>query len=57
MNTPPRLLVEPGRIVLGGAWTLAAMLPELSALQRGLAGAGNNVLPCSKHGQTSLTAP
>lgn len=41
MNTPPRLLVEPGRIVLGGAWTLAAMLPELSALQRGLAGAGN----------------
>ena len=29
----PRLQVESGRVLLSGCWTLAAMLPELAALQ------------------------
>lgn len=33
MSTAPRLQVEPGRVVLSGAWTLAALLPDLAALQ------------------------
>lgn len=40
MSTTPRLAVEPGRVVLEGCWTLAAMLPELVSLQRGLDGGG-----------------
>lgn len=37
MSAPPRLLVEPGRVVLSGCWTLAEMLPQLPELQGGLA--------------------
>lgn len=37
MNEPPRLHIESGKIVLSGAWTLAAMLPELTALRTQLA--------------------
>lgn len=37
MNGLPSLRVEPGKILLAGQWTLAAMLPELSELQRQLA--------------------
>ncbi len=33
MNTPPRLHVEPGRVALAGAWTLASLLPDLPQLQ------------------------
>jgi len=33
----PRLQVESGKVVLAGAWTLAAMLPDLAALQTQLA--------------------
>lgn len=36
MNHLPSLQVEPGRIVLAGSWTLAAMLPHLAELQAGL---------------------
>lgn len=31
MSNPPRLLIEPGKVVLSGEWTLAALLPELSS--------------------------
>ena len=31
------MIVEPGRVVLAGSWTLAAMLPQLTELQRQLA--------------------
>ncbi|AXS80398.1 ABC transporter permease [Dechloromonas sp. HYN0024] len=37
MSESPRLLVEPGRVVLSGCWTLAEMLPQLPALQAALA--------------------
>jgi phospholipid/cholesterol/gamma-HCH transport system permease protein len=37
MNDIPSLRVEPGRIVLTGQWTLAAMLPHLADLQGQLA--------------------
>lgn len=37
MNDAPRLQVESGRVILSGQWTLAAMLPELTALQGQLA--------------------
>jgi len=37
VSETPRLLVEPGRVVLSGSWTLAEMLPSLSRLQAGLA--------------------
>jgi len=37
VNSIPSLRVEPGRIVLAGSWTLAAMLPHLPELQGGLA--------------------
>ena len=37
MSFPPSLQVEPGKVVLSGAWTLAEMLPQLSALQAQLA--------------------
>lgn len=37
MTDAPRLHVESGKVVLSGAWTLAAMLPELPALQSQLA--------------------
>ncbi|WP_246181610.1 ABC transporter permease [Dechloromonas hortensis] len=33
MNGIPSLHVEPGKVVLAGQWTLAAMLPELADLQ------------------------
>lgn len=33
MNDSPSLQVEPGKVVLAGTWTLAAMLPELGRLQ------------------------
>lgn len=33
MNDIPSLRVEPGKIVLAGSWTLAAMLPHLEELQ------------------------
>lgn len=36
MSEIPRLRVEPGKVVLSGAWTLAEMLPMLSFLQGGL---------------------
>lgn len=38
MNGAPRLQVESGRVMLSGAWTLAAMLPDLANLQEQLAG-------------------
>ncbi|WP_434516905.1 ABC transporter permease [Dechloromonas sp. ARDL1] len=41
MSDRPRLHVEPGRVVLSGAWTLAEMLPRLSELQDGLTAATN----------------
>jgi phospholipid/cholesterol/gamma-HCH transport system permease protein len=37
VNDIPSLRVEPGRIVLAGTWTLAAMLPQLAGLQAELA--------------------
>jgi len=37
VNDTPRLHIESGKIVLSGAWTLAAMLPELSKLRTQLA--------------------
>lgn len=37
MIESPRLSVEPGRVVLAGCWTLAAMLPQLAELQKQLA--------------------
>ncbi|MCL2636674.1 MAG: ABC transporter permease, partial [Betaproteobacteria bacterium] len=40
MIDAPRLQVESGQAVLSGHWTLAAMLPELAALRRQLAAAG-----------------
>ncbi len=39
MSDHPRLHVEPGRVVLSGAWTLAEMLPILAELQDGLTAA------------------
>lgn len=36
MNSVPSLHVEPGKIVLAGQWTLAAMLPNLADLQQRL---------------------
>jgi phospholipid/cholesterol/gamma-HCH transport system permease protein len=39
MSTAPRLHVESGEIVLAGEWTLAALLPELAAVQAALAAA------------------
>lgn len=41
MIEAPRLQVESGQAVLSGHWTLAAMLPELEALRRQLAAAGD----------------
>lgn len=38
MNEIPSLQVEPGKVVLAGAWTLASMVPHLPELQGGLAG-------------------
>lgn len=49
MSESPRLLVEPGRVVLSGCWTLAEMLPQLSVLQEGLA-------TCSGHDEWDLSA-
>ncbi|MGB2903491.1 MAG: ABC transporter permease [Candidatus Dechloromonas phosphoritropha] len=40
MSNPPRLLIEPGKVVLSGEWTLAALLPELSQLRSRLAMGG-----------------
>ena len=40
MSSLPSLQVEPGKIVLAGHWTLAAMLPELDGLKQQLEGAG-----------------
>ena len=37
MNDPPRLQSEPGKVVLTGEWTLAALLPGLPELQSRLA--------------------
>ena len=37
MNNPPRLQSEPGKVVLTGEWTLAALLPGLPELQSRLA--------------------
>ena len=37
MISAPRLQVEPGSVILSGDWTLAAMLPEIAALQSALA--------------------
>lgn len=37
MNDAPRLQVESGRVVLSGRWTLAALVPNLAALQAQLA--------------------
>lgn len=42
MIDPPRLQVTSGQAVLSGHWTLAAMLPELEALRRQLAAAGED---------------
>lgn len=36
MNSIPSLRFEPGKIVLAGSWTLAAMLPHLAELQAAL---------------------
>ena len=40
MNNPPRLQIEPGKVVLSGEWTLAALLPELPQLQARLTAGG-----------------
>ena len=37
MNPLPRLQVEPGKVVLAGEWTLAALIPRLPELESGLA--------------------
>lgn len=37
MKALPRLSIEPGRVILAGTWTLAAMLPQLAELQAQLA--------------------
>lgn len=36
MNSPPRLQVESGKVVLAGEWTLAALIPLLPQLEPGL---------------------
>jgi phospholipid/cholesterol/gamma-HCH transport system permease protein len=43
MSLSPRLLVEPGRVVLSGCWTLAEMLPQLPALQADLAACSSGI--------------
>ncbi|MBU1364807.1 MAG: ABC transporter permease [Gammaproteobacteria bacterium] len=49
MSTSPRLLVEPGRVVLSGCWTLAEMLPQLPALEAEL-------VACAGHNEWDLSA-
>ena len=36
MKTPPRLQLEPGKVILTGSWTLAALQPQLPALPNDL---------------------
>ncbi|MGB4064028.1 MAG: ABC transporter permease [Azonexus sp.] len=43
MSQSPRLLVEPGRVVLSGCWTLAEMLPQMPALQADLGACSSGI--------------
>lgn len=43
MSQSPSLLVEPGRVVLSGSWTLAEMLPQMPALQADLSACSSGI--------------
>ncbi len=43
MSESPCLLVEPGRVVLSGCWTLAEMLPQMPALLADLAACSSGI--------------
>jgi len=43
VSLSPSLLVEPGRVVLSGSWTLAEMLPQMPALQADLAACSSRI--------------